>query len=140
MSSDTIYTAVHDYLSLQWTSTPIAWENEAFTPPIANDGSPMPFLIVEIEGTGYDQMSIGSGGSATELWRESGTVFGHVLVPAGTGSTVARQLATAFITLLRGLRLPPNVRFQSMSIGAGQTGSENGALWGMTAWADWIRD
>jgi hypothetical protein len=139
MSSDIVFAAVHDFLAVQWTATPIAFENEPFVPPVTG-GIPLPFIIVEVEGTQYDQLSIGSGASATDLWRESGAVIAHVMVRAGTGSLIARQLAMALATLLKGLVLPPSIRFQDLSIGAGQAGSEDGNYWCMTLRAEWIRD
>ncbi len=141
MASDVVYQAVHDYLATNWTTTPIAWENEKFTRPAlaATNGAPAAWIEVQVEGDTYDQRSIGSSGGAGERWAEEGAVIITSFVQAGVGSLVARQNATTLANMLRGLTLPNNIRFRSMAIGDGAPGFDDGNWWGLTLRAHWIR-
>lgn len=135
MSSATVFSAVRTFLDGAWNATPLAWENEAFTPA----ADPSAFVLVEVYGDAFEQMSIGSGSPAAERWVEEGAVLLHVMVPTGTGSLAARTHAENLAGLLRGLELPGNIRFRGMSIGLGDAGTEDGTYWRVTLRADWMR-
>lgn len=135
MSSATVYSAVRTWLEGSWNATPLAWENEPFEVP----EPPSPFVVVEIYGDSYQQESIGAGNPAAELWREDGAVLLHVMVPAGTGSLTARTHAEALANLLRGLELPGGIRFRGMSIGLGETATDDGNWWRISVRAEWLR-
>lgn len=137
MASPTAFNTIHDYLVAQWGSTsPLVFENETFPKP----NTPAPFLYVELFGSLYDQASLG-GGDPVEgnLWRETGHLYGHVLIPNGTGSLAGRQLCQQFLDLFRGHDIG-TVNFTGGSIGAGMPGSEDGNYFRMTATLDWVRD
>lgn len=136
MSSAVVYGVIRSYLTANFTAIPLAWENEPFTVP----EPPAPWALCEVVGEDFEQESIGSGSPAAELWRESGYLLVHVMVPAGSGSLVARQHAETLSNLLKGLELPAATRFAAMSIGAGELGDDSGAWWRLTLRADWIRD
>lgn len=137
MASPITFDAVHDYLVTAWgAATPLCFENEAFPTP----DEPAAFLFVEIFGSVYDQASIGGGEVYTDnLWRERGQLYGHVLIPNGTGSRPGRVLAQTFVDLFRGQDLGP-ISFKGASIGAGQPGDQDGNYYRMTATIDWERD
>lgn len=141
MASDLIWQAVRDWVDANWTATPVSWENETFDQPAPTDHpvAPAAWLMIEVAGRSYDQMSIGAGGGSAERWAEEGAVLVHSFVQTGAGSLVARQNATSFAYLLRGLELPGGIRFRSMSIGDGGPGDENGKWWALTLRAEWIR-
>lgn len=134
MASATVYSAVRAWLAASWATTPIAYENETFRP----DEPPAEWVLLEVYGDSYDQMSIGSGSPSTERWVEQGTVLLHVMAPVGSGSVLARTYAEQLATLLRGLILPGDIRFQSMSIGLGES-DETGNYWRITLRAEWLR-
>lgn len=135
MSSATVFSAVRSFLTAAWLTTPLAWENEEFALP----GEPAAWIKVEVYGDSYDQVSIGSGSPTMERWVEEGAVMLHVMVPQGTGSNAAREHAENLATLLRGLELPSNIRFTSMSIGLGDMGTEDGTYWRLSLRANWTR-
>lgn len=135
MSSDTVYSAVRTYLEANWTATPLAWENEAFDPPSPADA----WVMVEVSGNSYDQASIGASTRAENRWREEGMVWCHVMVPTGTGSLTARQHATALANLFRGIELPGDIEFRTLSIGLGESADDDGVWWRLSLSAEWIR-
>lgn len=141
MASDVVYSAVRTWLEANWSTTTIKWENETFTEPTPTEHptAPAAFIMVELVGQSYDQMSIGSGTPSAERWAEEGAVLIHCLVQSGAGSLVARQNATALAVLLRGLQLPNDIRFRAMSIGDGGIGDEDGTWWALTLRAEWTR-
>jgi hypothetical protein len=137
MASPTAFSTIHDYLVAQWgTSTPLVFENETWSPP----DTPAPFVVVEIYGSQYDQASIGGGDPVNgNLWREIGHLYGHVLIPNGTGSLAGRQLCQQFVDLFRGREIG-TVVFEGGSIGASAPGDQDGNYYRMTATLDWSRD
>ena len=141
MASDVLFSAVKTYLTANWATTTISWENETFTTPalVEAPGAPAAWIEVVVEGDTYDQRSIGSSGGAGERWAEEGNVLITCFVQAGAGSLVARQNATTLANLLRGMTLPNDIRFQSMSIGDGSLGFDSGDWWGLTLRAHWLR-
>jgi hypothetical protein len=141
MSSDVVYSAIKAYLTANWTTTEIAWENENFQSPLSSDGSPTAWVAVEITGNLYSQASIGAGTASGNLWREEGLLWLHIFVPTGSGSLVARQYAKQLADLFRGLSLSGDtLRFRDASIGRGQPGSEDGLYWGLSVSIEWQHD
>ena len=141
MASDVVYSAVRTFLTANWSATPVKWENETFTEPTPTDypAAPAAFLVVELSGESYRQMSLGSGSPAAERWVESGAVLIYSLVQSGASSLVARQNATALADMLRGVVLPNNIRIESMSIGDGGPGDEDGKWWQILLRVNWTR-
>lgn len=141
MSSDTVYTAVHDHLVANWTTTPILFENENAEPQTDSGGVPEAYVMVEMTGSLYEAASIGAGSDTDNLYREEGSVFLHVFVPSGLGSTTARAHAKALVNLFRGLDLANGtVRFLGGSIGRGAPGTEDGNWWRLGASVDYQAD
>lgn len=136
MASDTVFTAVKTYLTANFSACPLTWENDAYQPA----SPPAPWMLIQFEGDLFEQITIGAGTPAANLWREQGAVLAHGFVPSGTGSLLARQNLVAMATLLRGLELTPAIRFRAMSIGDYGAGSEDGNYWGLSLRADFIRD
>lgn len=142
MSSDVVFSAVRTYLGETWSTLPVHYENETFTPPApgaTNAATPPAWLEIILEGDTYDQRSIGGGGGSAERWAEEGAVIATIFVPANVGSLYARQKLTTLADGLRGLTLSPNIRFQQMSIGDGAIGTEDGMWWALTLRAHWLR-
>lgn len=133
MSSITAFAALEDFLRAEWTATPIVFENEDF--PLADN--PAAFVFIEIFGDYFAQESIGDPGN--NLWRESGELRGHVLVPNGTGTRAARTYASDLADFFKEVEVS-GVRFQQMSIGAGEAGKNDGNYYRTTLSVDWERD
>jgi hypothetical protein len=135
MSSPRVYSAIRGHLEARWTATPLAWENEAFTPPEL-----APWVAVEVTGTLYSQASIGADDQASNRWDETGLVFLHVFVPTGTGTAVARQHCRALADTFRGLVLDEGaLEFGDASIGMGAPGDDEGTTYRISVSVDWRR-
>lgn len=141
MSSDVVFSAVRAYLDANWSACPITYENETFSFPAMVDhpGTPATWIYAHFVGTQYDQASLGSGNASLERWVEEGYMLFEVYTQAGSGSLLARQRATALATLLRGVVLGGNIRMNTMSIGDGSDGLDNGKWWGLTLRVEFAR-
>lgn len=136
MASDTVYDAIRAHLETYWSATTIAWENEGFEKP----EPPAPWVMVEVTGDLYAQMSIGAGNQAENRWDEEGELLMHVMVPAGTGARTARHHAKSLADLFRGaLLIDDTLEFLDASIGMGQPGDEDGMWWRVSVSVDWRR-
>lgn len=137
MASDAVYEAVKDYLTAQWSATPIKWENDTFQKP----QPPAPWIAVEMTGTLYAQQSIGAGDEQTEnRWDEDGILWLLIYVPTGSGSVTARRYAKQLADLFRGtLLLNDDLEFMDASIGAGEPGDDDGAYYMIQVSIDWRR-
>lgn len=133
MSGFAAFASLEDYIRSYWQATPVVFENEGF--PLSDE--PSAFVFVEIFGDFLSQESFGTPGD--NLWRETGEIRGHILVPNGTGSRQARQLASEFVGLFQEIEVE-GVRFRDMSVGAGDPGEGDGNYWRMTTSVSWERD
>lgn len=108
----------------------IAWQNEPFQEP---SGDPAAlWLAVECVGTVLDPIEMGGG-----AWQEEGTLYVHVMVPAGSGTDAARTLAKQVANTFRGLG-PRPVIYRGASIGNSAPSDPQGIWWGLTVTVDWI--
>ncbi|OCP05001.1 MULTISPECIES: phage tail terminator-like protein [unclassified Ensifer] len=135
MSTPQSYDAVHDYLIANWSTTPIAFENDRFEPPTDAET----WLFVEVFGDLFAQESIGAETQAANLWREAGQIYVHVMTPRGAGTRTARLYASQIADLFRGQEIA-GVVFRDASIGAGEPGKADGSYFRMTVTIDWQRD
>lgn len=134
MSTATAYSAIKSYLDANWSSTPLVYENTDTA--VAN--APTAYVFVEISGNTYRQESIGTGVVSTNLWREEGVLWLHVMIPSGNGSLDARTYAESMINMLRGAELlSGRLTFRDASVGLGEAGVENGNYWLLTASVEW---
>ena len=106
----------------------IEWPNEPFRQPEPSRG---PWLSVESSGDVLAPIELGDG-----AWVEEGRLYVHVLVPAYSGSRVARELAKGVANAFRGLG-PAPTRYYGASIGAGQPDDVDGTTWRLTVVIDW---
>lgn len=135
MASPAAFNPVEDYLREVWNVTPIVFENETPSPP---DGA-QAWVFVEMAGNLYDIASIGAGSPEANLWRESGTLWLHVMTPVWTGTREGRQHAWDLAELFKAQPIP-GLRFQAMSVGAGEPVETDGNWARMTLTIDWERD
>ncbi len=133
MTTATAYSAIRAYLEASWAATPLAWDNEAFDTP--DDAA---FVRVEMTGDMWDQMSIGAGERLQNRWEEEGDLLLSVIVPAGTGTLLARQHAEALANIFRGLQLG-EIEFREISIGLGAVAEDRGPWWLLPIRINWTR-
>lgn len=122
MASGAVSAAIEDYLSANWTTTPILFENKS----AAEDGTTLPpdvataFIQLSFTGQSYGQASLGASVQANNRWDESGVLFLDVLVPINSGSRTARTYAKSLCDLFRGLTLlSGSLEFRDATIGEG---------------------
>jgi hypothetical protein len=126
MATHIVYDAVRALLLAQFTDAPLVFENENAEPQLP-DG---PYVMVEMTGDVFTQMSIGAGTRMANRWEERGLIFLHVNAPAGTGGREARRLAALLADVFRGVEtLAPGITFEDVSIGLGETSERDGPWW-----------
>lgn len=130
MSTLPAFEAIREYIEANWTATPLVWENE---PVYHGTGA---WVRVGVTSISQMQESIGAGSILANRWVEVGSIFFWIVVPVGTGTTVARQHATNLIDLFRGLDLGL-FEFKRMAIGLGGVGSDDGMWWELPAEVEW---
>lgn len=108
----------------------VAWQNEPFQEP-AGDPAP-PWLAVECVGHVLQPVELGGG-----VWQEEGTLYVHVMVPAGSGTDTARTLAKQVANVFRGLG-PRQVIYRGASIGNSAPTDPQGIWWGLTVTVEWV--
>lgn len=139
MASGAVFDAIRTFLdgtggNGAWQQTPIRWENEPLDP------LPDTFVDVEMTGTMYDQMSIGTSTQAANRWDEEGVLWLHVLVKINTGGSVARTYCKSLADLFRGLTLlSDSLEFKAAFIGRGQPGFEDGNYYRISTYINWRR-
>lgn len=135
MASADVFAAIKTYLNSNWSTTPIRWENETFTPPLDSG-----WVAVEMTGTLYAQQSIGASEQADNRWDEEGVLWLHALVPMGTGGLTVRTYAKQLADLFRGLGLlNDTLEFRDAFIGRGTPGVENGNWYRVSTYIKWRR-
>ena len=105
----------------------ICLPNEPFTVP----KPPRPWLRVSITSDVLQPLELGA-----DVWQEEGTAYVEVVVPAFTGTRIARALAKNIANLFRGLD-PAPVVYLGTSIGDGVVQPVDGMWWGLTVAIDW---
>jgi|LakMenEpi05Aug10_1017310.scaffolds.fasta_scaffold08665_1 hypothetical protein len=103
---------------------PIEWPNEAFAAPEFST-----WLSIEAEGDILQPIELGNG-----AYEERGVFIVHVIVPLGTGSADARQVAKNIANIYRGVN--GFTTYTRAVIGSGSP-SEDGKWWVLTVNVDW---
>jgi hypothetical protein len=103
---------------------PIEWPNEAFAAPEFSA-----WLSVEAEGDVLEPIELGGG-----AWEERGVFIVHVIVPLGTGSLAARQIAKDVANIYRGVN--GFTVYRRAVIGSGSP-TEDGKWWVLTVNVEW---
>ena len=127
MSSPDPYYDVVEKLQGAEFGYPIWLPNEPFTVP----KPPRPWIRVSITSDVLQPIELGA-----DVWQEEGTAYVEVVVPAFTGTRIARALAKNIANLFRGLD-PAPVVYLGTSIGDGVVQPVDGLWWGLTVAIDW---
>ena len=116
-----------------WTATPIIFQNKAPAsgswPPVDGDGVLLPWVNLEIKGTG--SKIAGTGTPGNHLWRYDGIIYVHVFVPVGSDDAAATEYAVAIGELFRAAEFynatpGTGVRTLAPSIDDGDDGDDDG--------------
>lgn len=134
--------AIRARLEANWTTTPIAFQNEAPPepwPPVADDGSTRPWVFLEVIGTLSEVHAFGATGG--KVWRYLGLIHVHVIVPLGVGAPLAQQYAVSIGEIFRGAKFYDNgdgdyVRSWSPQTDGGGSDADNGNFWRVTMTCD----
>jgi hypothetical protein len=121
MSSVEAFSVVRALIEGTFDRCPVVWPNEG-----SEADSSMPWVYIDVTGTLTRRIELGIG--ATE---EIGTVWCHVYVPVGTGTTEGRTIVSALSRLFHAARDSP-VRFGDQSAAQGQPGDDDGMYWRQT--------
>lgn len=128
MSSPAPYADIVARLVAANLGRPIWYPNDSFTPP----KPAAPWLRLSVTSDILTPIELGA-----EIWQENGTAYVEVVVPAYSGSAVARALAKTIANAFRGLVSPYPVVYLGASIGDGLVQPVNGQWWGLTVSVDW---
>lgn len=140
MSRATVRAAVIAYLAGNWTISPLVYQDRATEPPVQPDGIIRPWVYVEISFNSVDQWSIGAAPRTENRWREDGSVFFHVMTPAGEGLAASDQNADALIELFKGVELAPGIEFRDIASDIGGPGDQDGNYYRVSIAVDWVRN
>jgi hypothetical protein len=92
--------AIRARLVANWTTTPIAFQNENFDPPTdPNDGASLPWVFLEVLGNTSEVRTFGLPGS--HEWLYLGHILVHVFVPVNSGVESAQQYASEIGEIFR---------------------------------------
>lgn len=95
--------AIRERLVANWTTTPIAFQNETFDPPTEpNSGAPSPWVFLEVIGNTSALNAVGAG--STQEWLYLGHILVHVFVPVNSGIAIAQQYAATIAEIFRAVQ------------------------------------
>jgi hypothetical protein len=147
MAADAVYDAIKNYLQtpanvavlvdpVTAVVPPFRFENETFDKP----DPPAPWISVALTGIIYGQQSLGASRQADNRWDETGHLWLPVMVPVGTGSSRARQIAKLLADICRGLTLlSGTLEFRDTIIGEGGPAAEEGNYYELPVVIVWRR-
>lgn len=124
MASAVPAAAIEARLRANWTTTAIYVADEFVQPP----EPPAAFVVLEFPGGAAEQITVGAPGN--NVFREDGAFMLHVMVPSGSGASLARIYADQLATIFRaqtfgGVRcwapFPPH-----------ESDRSNGTAWGVS--------
>lgn len=113
-------------------TVPLSWPNENPDPPLPRvdaNGTPLPFVVVELRWNGGEFGSIGSPGS--NLARRQGHIWIFAYVARGSGESRAHELAAKAASMFEGEDFS-GVVCEAMEPG-GEADTEDGNLFGQSA-------
>jgi hypothetical protein len=99
MSFEAARAAIQSCIEAGFTATPLFFANDTLVPP----DPPGPWTWVQVLGGENKMRGVGKPGE--RLFVHGGVVLAHVLVPVGTGDTLAGELCGALALLLQRIEL-----------------------------------
>lgn len=113
-------------------TVPLAWPNENPDPPLPRmgaNGTPEPFVMIELRWNGGEFESIGAPGS--NIARRQGHIWIFAFVAQGSGESRAHQLVSRAADMFEGEDFSGVVCEAAMP--GGEADTENGNLFGQSA-------
>lgn len=110
-------------------TVPLAWPNENFARPVADNGAPSPFVMIELRWNGGEFQSIGAPGN--NIARREGHIWIFAFIPQGSGEDRAHELAGEAAGMFEGQDFG-GVVCEAMMPG-GEADDEDGAYFGQSA-------
>lgn len=133
MPFSTAVTAIRSRADTLWPAieptVPQTWPNEPFDRPLDVNGSPLPFVMIEVRWSGGGFESVGAPGS--NLARRQGHIWVYAFVPQGTGEIRAHELVAKAADMFEGEDFS-GVVCEAASPG-GEVESEDGNYFGQSA-------
>lgn len=136
--------AIRQRLADNWTTTPIAFQNETpptdpFPPIDPVTGNPAPWVMCEVIGTTSEIHAFGAPGN--KVWRYLGLIHVHILVPVNYGADVAQGYAVTVGEIFRGAKFYDNgdgdyVRTWSPMTDGGGSDADIANTWRLTMTVD----
>lgn len=127
VSSPAPFNDIKSILDAAGLAVPIAYPNLVFSKP----NPPSPWLNVSVVSSVLGIIDMGAG-----AWREEGTLYADVMVPAGSGSSAARALAKTVANLFRA-RVGPVVYLDAA---ISDDAKPDGIWWSISVSVDWRYD
>jgi hypothetical protein len=109
-SYDGAVAAIRARFDAGWTTTRKTFQNEqpaAPWPPVDGDGILLPWVYLEIIGTGSEIYGQGTPGNHT--WHYAGLIYAHVFAPVGAGGALAQQYAAEIGEIFRAAKFYDDV-------------------------------
>ncbi len=135
MASGSVYTVIRNFLTANWSATPLVWENEPYNPPATGV-----WAYIDLTGTLYEQKSLGAAddGTALNRWDEEGIIIVSFHAPKNSGTKAMRDHMENFANLFRGLILDSGkLEFERVSLGQGRPGDDEGRWYQIPVTIDW---
>ena len=134
--------AIRSRLEANWTTTRITYQNEAPAspwPPKRPNGSPAPWVNLEIDDIGGGIWTFGTDGNRG--WRYDGLIHVHVFVPTGEGDGQADTYAVTIGEIFRAAKFYDDgngnyIRTLAPMIGRGGSGDDDGKWFRVTMTVD----
>lgn len=117
-------------------SVPLTWPNENFARPIADNGAPAPFVMIELRWNGGEFQSIGAPGY--NIARREGHIWIFAFVSQGGGEDRAHELAGEAAGMFEGQDFS-GVVCEAMMPG-GEADTEDGSYFGQSAAIPFLYD
>lgn len=133
MATSTVYEPIRGFIEANLAAHPLVFDNEGDAP---NDQ--VLWIYVDVVGDTISQQTIGTGSSADERYDEEGAVLFSIMVPEGSGTTLARRVARTIVDLFRSTTLlNGNLEFLDASVGRSPARSDDGKWFGFSVEIYW---
>ena len=129
VSLDEAFYAIHAALSTAWPQIDPTVPMVFLNTNSQHDPAGAPFVLVRVEWTGGEQVSLGSPGD--NLVRRYGNVWFDAFVPIGVGQEAPLKYANDAANILECESLGEIV-FMAMEPGAGSSGTDDGLYYGQS--------
>ena len=107
MSYDAARKSIQSYFAANWSATPVAYDNVAFTPPDDSE-----WVRLSIRNNLSSQITIGS---SNQTYRRRGIAFLQIFTPRDGGPELSATLTDTAVNIFEGQKTGPVV-FESVNV------------------------